>query len=477
MGKRFASLISIYFIAALYFLYIAPSGIPQQDIYGYYTVYVSFLVMGFLYIWLFSSKSLDVFETFNMYSLMHIALYTITPMLFIASGDYDCQGTYVMGGCIKGSVLAVAGYLIFCLGYFSTVRTQNYQDLDEIEVDPSEALIILRWAVLGWCVAFGLGLYFMLRDGYSLKYVLSLGSDGVRNDPTQGQAALFLNDLSYCSVGFWIYICCLSKNKFLMCITGFLSFALFYIRGFRFIVIIMIIAIVASYYILKRKKVSIKMALISVVLFVLVIGVMGFARGSVRQGIDTEWSSFNIFDEAEYALMSNLNIYQIYYGLMSMPESHNFLMFSDMLDSLSVWIPRAIWPGKPLAIDAGYIKAIADSVSPYAIYHCAMATPDLGRYYMEFGAFGIVIYSMFWGRVCGKSRKLYQYNSKNIHSVILYCLFMPMLFQMIIRGSNFVSFFKQFIFVLLPPIIMPVLTRVSVSSRSLLNRSRKDDNG
>ena len=467
MRKRFATLIAIYLVVAMYFFYIAPMGIPKQDIYGYFSAYSAFLVMGFMYIFFFCAKNIDIFETFNMYSLMHIALYTITPMLFISSGDYDCHGTYVMDGCIKGSVLAVFGYLIFCLGYFSTVPSKHYEDLEGIQIDQEEKNKIVKWAVLGWAVAFSLGLYFMLRDGYSLSYVLSLGSEGVRNDPTQGQAALFLNDISYCSVGFWIYICCISRNKLLIAITGFLSFALFYIRGFRFIVIIMIIAIIAAKHIINRKKISGKTLLTVLVLFILVIGVMGFARGTVRQGLDTEWNNFNIIDEAVYSLMSNFNIYQIYYGLMSMPESHNFLMFSDMLDSLCVWIPRAIWPGKPLAIDAGYIKAIADSVSPYAIYHCAMATPDLGRYYMEFGVLGIMVYSMFWGRICGKSRKLYQYNDHNIHLIVLYCLFMPMLFQMIIRGSNFVSFFKQFIFVLLPPIIMPLLCRITFDRKRL----------
>lgn len=467
MRKRSTILMSIYFIAALYFFYIAPVGISKQDLNGYYAVYIAFLIMSGLYIWLFSSRDIDIFETFNMYSIMHIALYTITPMLFIASGDYDCQGTYVMDGCIKGSVLAVFGYFIFCLGYFSTVPSEHYEDLEEIEVEQEEQNTIVKWAVLGWAVAFVLGLYFMLKDGYSLSYVLSLGNEGMRNDPTQGQASLFFNDFSYCSVGFWIYICCMSRNKLLIASTGFLSFALFYIRGFRFIIIIMIIAIIAAKHIINRKKISGKTLLTALVLVVFVIGVMGFARGSVRQGIDTEWNNFNIVDEAVYSLMSNFNIYQIYYGLMSMPESHNFLMFSDMLDSLYVWIPRAIWSSKPLAIDAGYIKAIADSVSPYAIYHCAMATPDLGRYYMEFGVFGIMVYSLFWGKICGKSRKLYQYNDHNIHWIVLYCLFMPMLFQMIIRGSNFVSFFKQFIFVLLPPLIMPLLCRFAFSGKKM----------
>lgn len=465
MRKRFATLIVIYLVVAMYFFYIAPMGIPKQDIYGYFSVYIAFLIMGFMYIYFLCAKNIDIFETFNMYSLMHIMLYTITPMLFISSGDYDCQGTYVMGGCIKGSILVVLGYCIFCFGYFSTVPSKQYERLDKIQVDSEECNIMIKWAVMGWLVAFVLGLYFMIKDGYSLSYVLSLGSEGVRTDPTQGQAALFLNDLSYCSVGFWIYLCCISRNRFLIVITGFLSFALFYIRGFRFIVIIMIIAFISSKHIINRKKISRKTILMVGILFLIVIGVMGFARGTVRQGLDTEWSSFNIFDEAIYALMSNFNIYQIYYGLMSMPESHSYLMFSDMFDSLIVWIPRAIWSGKPLAIEAGYIKAIADAVSPYAIYHCAMATPDLGRYYMEFGVIGIMIYSIFWGRLCGKSRKLYQYNENNIHHVILYCLFMPMLFQMIIRGSNFVSFFKQFIFILLPPLVMPLLCRVSVAGK------------
>ena len=464
-AKRIAGILA-YLIIGLFLVYKFPDTTNDPDLFWNYIVLCTsyFYVAGIFLIMLLNNR-VEVFEPFTVLFILYILLYTITPIVLIWQNNTLCWGTDVMGGCIKATFIYMASFSIYAFVYFNRIqigpRMTSYVPEDEneivLDITGSRAKRMLQVAYFMYAIFLVVSLWFMMHCGYSISYILTLGLSSNAAEQVSYSSLAFLENVIYGLIPLWLYICLLSKSRFMKFITGFIPFAMFMIRGFRFVIVIQIIAAIICYYKVKNKKPKGSTIFIMGVLFLGFITIMGFTRNAVRTGAEIDWSSFGL-DTLEYALYSNFNIYQIYYGLVdAMPDRVPFIYFQSMIDSMAVFIPRAIWPSKPLAAEVASIQVMMKAINAFVIQGAYMATPDLGAYYMSFGTFGCLAYSTAWGILSRRIKAMNYLNKNNVHKIIIYSIFTIVIFYTITRGGDLFNIVKKMIFFFLPIFILQAI--------------------
>lgn len=459
MKRSYARGLFLVYAFGLVFFYYMPNGLSSEETGQYMILLFSYYYVSTLFFATIGFRGYDIFEPLTIYTGIYFLLYTITPLVLFIQDNLLCRGLYVMDGCVKGTLLYMFAYTIFCLFYLHQAQRDDYILVERTTVigneDKKNIYCLLAWGI--WILTFLINIYYLLQTGRSLSYILSFGFAGNISEPTGASGALFLTDIGYMIIGAWIYIYAYEKRKILVVISFVLTIAVFYIRGFRFIVLIMLLAFVTFKYLRDQRKPSMKSIFILLFSLMFMIAFMGFVRVGLRTGEGSTFENFNFIDELSYALFSNFNIYQTYYGIIAdVPDKVSFSYFATIWENIYMWIPRAVWPGKPVT-GVTYLSMISQCMDYKTIVGAAMATPDLCGYYYSFGVLGVFFYSAFWGTICRISRKLYMSEDSSIHNLVLYSLFMPTLFQMIIRGSDLTGFIKQFGFICLTPLLIQFL--------------------
>ena len=104
------------------------------------------------------------------------------------------------------------------------------------------------------------------------------------------------------------------------------------------------------------------------------------------------------------------------------------------IDTIVTVIPRAIWPGKPLAIDNALNLAIRRSTSDIVVKSYAMAVPSIGEMYVDFGMIGTTIICGWLGSKARKITAWYQKPNKDFIDLVNYGVFFGVLFILVMRG-------------------------------------------
>ena len=159
----------------------------------------------------------------------------------------------------------------------------------------------------------------------------------------------------------------------------------------------------------------------------------GMMRGAMRSGANATLKSVET-ENFVYTLESNFDIYKTYYGVVqTYPSKENFWYGQAVVASpVIMWIPRFIWPDKPLGTEYPLTIGIMKSCGDDSIKGAAMASPNITEYYLDFGVIGIIVYSFILGIVCRKMLRLYY--GRSLYGVIKYALFCGFLIQLINRG-------------------------------------------
>jgi hypothetical protein len=469
---KIISTILAYFIMGSIFLLKWPSTLLSGGHHNYAILCISYFYVTGIFIYLYLKGKVEIFEPFTIFTVLYLLMYTVTPIVLIWNDNTLCWGTNVMGGCFKATLIYMISYTALYLGYFYKIKTVDkvnetdgfYHKKEAIDLTSSyhNKKKLLHWAYIMYVVFFLISLWFMLHCGYNIKYIFTLGIANTSLSEVSYSSLAFLENVIYGLIPLWLYICILSTNTAIKIITGFLPFAMFMIRGFRFVIVIQFLASIICYYRIKNKKPSIKVIILIVVIFMVMIAVVGFVRNSVRVGSDISWDDFGV-DSINYSLYSNFNIYQIFYGLVNvMPQKVSFIYFKSMAESLKVFIPRVIWKSKPAADSVASIQTMIKCINDFVIHGAYMASPDLGSYYMSFGTIGCLIYSFIWGRVSRRMRIKNHINTNNIHGLISYSVYTIVIFYTITRGGDVFDILKKMMFFFVPISIMRFIERTKI---------------
>ena len=156
-------------------------------------------------------------------------------------------------------------------------------------------------------------------------------------------------------------------------------------------------------------------------------------------------------------LESDLSTYRTFYSMVErFPAEYSYMLGQTFLYVLVLFIPRAIWAGKP---DNPVRDMIEHSLNKRA-RASGTAVANIGEFYANFGIFGIVAFMYLIGWITS-SLKHAVFNSvpgqnKAERKYIAYSIIYPLFFQWIARG-NFSGNFYMTIFAMLPFIVMAMV--------------------
>lgn len=399
----------------------------------YLTCWVSYLMLGLLWIIRIGKKKIDLFEPLLMITALYVMMFYIVPMGDILIGQTLRHGVDNMPYGVVSTIYADIGYVVF----FLTYNHNNDRGIENIIVDDGNLnkSKIARFAFFLWLAAEVIGLIYYVKNGRSLTYILTLGARGSVGNASLGFSAGFIGFTKYVMVPSWFLYFLYGKSNFLKIIMFYLVFGNFWQGGFRFVVVIMVWALITLLYLRSGKRPSVRMIAVIGICMVAGISVMGLFRNAIRSG--TALPSF----EAGYmwhTVTSNFEIYKTYYGVVkAVPELTPYIFGGQIIIyTLLMVVPRMIWPSKPLPPMSGLISY---AVSDYAVT-AGDAYPNLGEYYQAAGLVGIVICMFAWGVWNKYLVKRIRRKCTSV-DLICFCLLYASNFQLFIRGYTPTNFY------------------------------------
>lgn len=399
--------------------------------YDYDFVVVSLLVFVGLYSIGISKSINNLFQPLNIYAFFYICICFLTPCFMILAHEEDCHGVNVMYGCVPGTIYVIIAFISFLCGY---LRRQNKQVVvQQLEI-PSKFQIkrILNTSYVLFGVGCFLNLLLLISIGYNLTYLFTMGGNGLANVVGIPDNLRFLFNSGYVLLVPWLFICAYGK-KIHAILCAYLLFIIFYAYGWRFIIYIVAVSGAIVFYRTRNKQPKISHIIILGAILFLYSTIGGMMRGFMRSGENATLKKVES-DNFIYTLESNFDIYKTYYGVVqTYPSKENFWYGQAVITSpIIMWIPRFVWPEKPLGTEYPLTIGIMKSCGEDAIIGAAMASPNITEYYLDFGVIGVIIYSFILGTVCKRMLKLYY--GKSLYGVIKYALFCGFLIQLINRG-------------------------------------------
>jgi oligosaccharide repeat unit polymerase len=215
--------------------------------------------------------------------------------------------------------------------------------------------------------------------------------------------------------------------------------------GFRFRVVILVLAPAVYYYLKLRTRPGIFRIATGALAFALLIGGIGLLRSSFRAGERVDVQRVSL-EATQANFVNDLDIYQPYLAMIDVfPKEHDYLWGSSYAYLLVHPVPRSLWPGKPEAPVRTIVRLILGPEAETA----GVAYPNVGELYANFGVVGLVGGMWLFGILL---RVMYEYlrrHESNDWARIGYAIALPFLVQIISRGY-FVQIFQEAFFIFSP---------------------------
>lgn len=423
-------IVSLILIFALYFQSQAYLIRPQFTT-DFYVVIMAMALFVIIYAVGISKSINNLFQPLHIYAFFYLCICFLTPCFMMIAHEEDCHGVDVMGGCIQGTIYVILAFISFLVGYIRKQKLNGVAEvLEQISPVKKQKILKISYMLFGFfCI---LNLLLLISMGYNIKFLFTLGGDGLAKVTGIPDNLRFLFNSGYVLLVPWLFICAYGKKKYAF-IGAYLLFVIFFAYGWRFIIYIVAVAGAIVFYRTRNKTPKMSHIIILGAILFLYSTIGGMVRGAMRSGESTTIESIDN-DNFIYTLESNFDIYKTYYGVVqTYPSKEDYWYGQAVIASpIIMWIPRFVWPSKPLGTEYPLTIGIMKSCGDESIEGAAMASPNITEYYLDFGVFGVIFYSFILGVVCKRMLKLYY--SKSLYGVIKYALFCGFLIQLINRG-------------------------------------------
>ena len=437
-----------------YFIWNMPADLANTERAAYITLLAALMLYSIILMCIIIKYNVDMFEPITLVSLLYFAIMLFAPLLCLVRHDTALFGVEVFGGCIKGTLVFLVSYISFVFMYYRS-RKQIFVNCKLLQFE-NQANSIVGIMLTLWLLCLFITLIYDISIGRSPLYLLSFGRLGVVNsEMAESSLQIFIN-FSYCTLGCWMYLERYWNNRVLVWILYIVTLSLFITRGFRFIVVIALIAPIVRHFLRNGKRPSIIIVVTFLMVLLIALGMFGNIRNSLRTGQEIT-NTTTVSEAIDDIFSSDFTIFKSYYAIVeACPQRVNYQYGKQIfLYTATMAIPRALWPGKPLP---AYREVLSSAVSPYAVI-AGMAFPNIGEYYFEFGAIGCIVLMGIFGRLCGKLRN----NIDNITEtgMISYSILLMALIQVVARGYT-PSVFYLILFLSLPQILIYGMTYIKV---------------
>lgn len=407
---------------------------------------------------------LNIFEPISMITVIYEGIFIIKPLIDLRNNTMSEHGISVIGGGAKATLLFVIGYTVFYFSYYTEHRFSLRRETNEGEHHEYKNLLKdnrFPWIYVGWLIVYALCIYCMFTQGLSLRYIFSFGTDGVRVRDESNTALLFLSNFGITLISLWLMILEYSKNIAMKIITTSLCIIYILMRNARWLMFVFILAPITLAYLKKKRQPRLLLVVLVAVVGLFIFAWMQsnratLAAGGAMQGWGVEGFSLETLVSP---LESDLSTYRTFYNMVERyPARYDFLYGVTFLYTFVLFIPRALWPGKP---DNPVRDVIEHSLNKSA-RASGTAVANIGEFYANFGAVGIVcfMYLIGWIAVTIKEHIFLsgENGKKNMNRYMAYSIFFPLLFQWIARG-NFSGNIYMTLFAMLPFLLVKMLKR------------------
>lgn len=430
---------------------LCPKSLDYEKTKAYYTICVQIPIFLLIHLIVNKGTKIDIFSPLLLLTIIHLLLFEITPIICLLNGDILWFDLDLWRGSIKGTWYSTIGFLSLYISYFywSNNRNLNNKNKEHINetADYTNKGNLLYINLIIWSFAFLMHIIYLFNTGKGLMYILTLGVSDSSDVQESNSSLLFLGIIAYAMLPSYLYIFFLSKSRVLKIVLFYLMITTFIMRGFRFIIVAIIISPIIVMFLKKHSRPKLLHILAVLIILLLMIGFVGSTRTELRngQGVKENINQSMTIESITYTVTDNFSIFKTYYGIIEhIPKDMNYTLGEQIVKyTIIMFVPRAIWSNKPQPIIR---EILSTSVSPYASI-AGTAYPYIGEYYHEFGLLGIIVFCFFLGQFC--KRINYLKEEKDIHSIVLFATLYPLLFQILIRGYT-PSNFYMILFVILP---------------------------
>ena len=402
------------------------------------------------------TREIDLFSPLLLASVIHILLFEFTPLLCLLTDDLLLLGQDLWGGCVRGTWISTIGFLTLTAAYMFSHGGRARSESEPVQAAPDRSGLCLQVNVAIWILAFLAHLYYLRSTGKNLAYVLTLGMSQLSAATQQGSTIQFLSVVAYAMLPSYLYIFVFSKNKIWKAILFYLMTVTFVARGFRFIIVAVIVGPMILYCLMEKKRPHFRYVLAVFLLLMIMITVVGSMRNDFRAGhgiTESAVSSVTLKSIIE-VFKGNFEIFKAHYGIVDhIPGVMGYTHGKQIVIYTAIMmIPRFLWPGKPQPPLRSILRI---GICPYAV-KAGMAYPYVTEYYHEFGVLGVIGGCFLFGLFCKWLARFKE--SKNIHSLILFSTVYPLLLQIMIRGYT-PSNVYMLLFVMIPIAVSAFVAR------------------
>jgi len=415
-----------------------------------------------------SRGQMDIFEPIFLVCAAYFLYFVWAPTHDWVRGNLSPFGIDIVSSIWRGTMHAIVGVAAMLVGYYVNFGGEgsrnpmantrsSFRATPENPVDVRRSSAAIKYAVgmsLGAIAC--LGLTFRLT-GWNWSRLLSFGQygDEVANIWLIEQNP-FLNYLHSTMEWFLPAFLILlvfrrqptPRSRFFLLLGFFAVFTIYTTLGFRYRVLLLMMAPVLYHYMAKRKRPGVIGIVVASLVTVLMVSIIGGTRGATRAGADLDRGDIAI-GETGSNFTQDLRIYPPFYRMLDVfPTDYDYLWGSSYMYVFISPIPRVLWPGKPDAPVRSVLRVIAGERAVQQ----GLAYPNLGEFYVNFGLAGEIMGMFLFGFLLRRAWMFVQRNANDPWALILYAMLLPFLVQVVSRGY-FVQIAQEFAFIFGPALI------------------------
>lgn len=393
-------------------------------------------------------KKFDLFEPVWFSSLYFILIF------FIRSVSDSIFGSIFLGSppfeysIIKAWILAISYLLIsfvfFIYGYTSKAYSIIVKYLPSLPTHwnikkTKIALFTIIFTTIGMTFYYlrsvgGLKLYLLNKT----LFLSSLGSFIV----------FFLNQFLTFSL---LISFVLSKNKKLNILVPIILLVLTLssglITGSKFLFVLPIVSLITLHN-YAVKKIHIKtVVVVFLILFLLIPSFYAYRfSGNFHEFLSSLKTTYLHLEVLIQTMLSRFHgMDMLIYIIKYTPKVMNFQMGKTLLPALIGWIPRWIWPDKPIiSLSTIFTQKYLYGFKKYYTAGSVASVTMIGESYINFHISGILLISLFVGILL---RTIYEYLIKKVSNISAHVLYSFIFIYLItIWESSFAAFFSKFFF-------------------------------
>lgn len=464
LGSCFAML-----SCSLYSLVLSAGSVDYDLRESYFILAAEGVLFSALLLIKYERSGIYLFEPFTVVTATMVLVYFAAPLFRFASGSTDRYGVEVSPYCLEGTILVMVGYFSFFLLYeFGGVsrRASARSKAKKRSVffrgvcgEDARRLVVLAWCI--WIVGYLLTIAYYSGTGLGIVYILTGGLVGGGFETIESSTS-FLSYLKYTLLAAWMMIYVYGGSRAFKVISYCLTFSSMMLSGGRVGLFAVLLAPLVFSYARNKRTPRFSYTVLLIIALIFLFAIVQVARAGIQSGAGFSLEGYSL-EEIFEPFYSEIDDFKSYYALFAViPEKHDFLFGSQMiLYSLILFIPRAIWPGKP---EPEIYDIIELSLGSQAMAN-GNAYPSIGEYYVEFGVIGVIVCMAVLGYACRRLKNCYLHSEGRSLAVMAYALVWPALLSLVIRGY-FPQNFAMLVFMLAPVFIFWLVLRAQVAKRA-----------